>query len=116
MSKTKQNPFAVYMQQPHKKATIKSLDNYEITYRELTAEEADVVNAKLISGIDDNGKPVYDFAKASEVKYEKVSHMLIDPAVTVEELKSLPATKAREIIEEILTLVEEDDGTDDEGN
>jgi len=101
-----------------KTAKIEALNGEEITYRELTLLEVDTLNLALMSdkGVDANGQPTIDYAKASRIKYEKVALMVMKPKVTVEELYALP-NNMRGAIDEILALVGEDgDVVDSEGN
>ncbi len=101
-----------------KKAVIKALDNAEITYRELTLHESDNLTIGLMdmNKLDAQGQPTVDVVKASRMKYEKVAMMVVEPAVTVEELYALPASK-RGAIDEILALAgDEDEAVDTEGN
>ena len=114
----KKNPFFAFRPET-KTAKIKALDNAEIQYRELTLAENDAFNARMIKDFDpmDGNNPTIDLAEATAVKYEKVSKMLIDPPMTVDELKEL-GTGAGAAIDEILDLTnaDESDLTDNEGN
>ena len=86
-------------------AKIKALGDAEIEYRELTLAENDAFTKKMIKDdLDADGKPQFDMDMATEVKYEKVSAMLVKPEMSVEELKALPSS-AQSVIEEILDLV-----------
>ena len=100
-----------------KKAKIKALNGAEIEYRELTMNEIDEFNEKLIKEYDSDGKPVFDYNQANEIKYVKVAAALIKPEMTIDDLKEL-SSKALPAITEINALI---DGTDteevdDEGN
>jgi len=108
------NPFTQFIT-GKQTANIKALNDAEITYRELTLAESDVFAKRMIKDeLDADGKPQFDMDEATEVKYEKVSAMLIEPEMSVEELKALPSS-AQSAIEEILNLLN-DDETDEEGN
>ena len=110
--------FAKFANHEVKTATIKALDNAEIQYRELTMAEVDTFSKRLIKGYGEDGKtPEIDFDEANEIKYEKVAMILIQPKMTVEELKALPAS-AVEAINEINALVDGEDaeGVDEKGN
>ena len=113
MAKT--NPFAQFVT-TEKKKYIKALDA-EITYRELTMAENDKFTKKLIKGYSKDGGAEFDMAEATEVGYEKVALCLIDPKMTVAELKALPAS-ASSAINEIIKAIEgsQDEMVDDEGN
>jgi hypothetical protein len=115
MSK-KTNPFLKFKPAPQK-AIIKALDDYEITYRQLTLGELDDLNASLIPGgaAKAGQEPEIDISAASDLKYKKVAMALIDPKVTVEELKGL-SEDGEAVIEEILSLITpENELVDEEG-
>ena len=100
-----------------KKATIKALGDAEITYRDLTLAENDAFTKRIIKKMGaDGGQPEIDFNQASEIKYEKVSVMLLDPVMTVDELKNLHGSTALEALNEILALLEPEGDDDEEGN
>ena len=107
------NPFDKFMKHDEHKAYIKSLD-YEITYRKLTMAEDDAFNIRLLEGVSKENQNL-NVKQGSEIKYEKISTMLIDPMVTVDQLKSMDADAGKVIIE-ILKVIEKDDMIDDEGN
>ncbi len=111
----KLNAFALFTTEP-KKAKIEALDGAEITYRELTMLENDSFSKRLVKGYGDDGvTPEIDFEEATLIKYEKASAMLIEPAMTVEELQEL-ASSALGAINEIIALGESKDMLDKEGN
>jgi hypothetical protein len=110
------NAFAKFANHEVKTAKIKALDGAEIKYRELTMAETDAFTARIVKKYaTDNADAEIDFNAAAEIKYEKVALMLIEPKMTVEELKALPAS-ATAAITEINSLVEDDDMVDNEGN
>ena len=97
--------FAKFANHEVKTAFIKALDA-EIQYRELTMQENDEFTKRLIKDFGTDGKNAeIDFEEANEIKYEKVSVMLVEPKMTVEDLKALPAS-AIEAINEINALGE----------
>lgn len=108
------NPFDMYTT-TQKKATIKALNNAEIEYRELTMEEDDAFQQSVVKGIGDDGKPDLDMKKYLELKYHKVAAGLINPKMTVGDLKKL-SKKADDAINEILVLITGNDKIDAEGN
>ncbi len=112
---TKTNPFAVFTAE-HKVAKIEALNNAEITYRELTMQENDAFSKRLIKDYND-GKPIINFDAATEIKYEKAAKILIEPKMTVAQLKALPAS-AVAAINEINALIDPTDAEVDgeEGN
>ena len=78
--------------------------------------ETDAFTARIVTKYaTDSTEAEIDFDAASEIKYEKAALVLIDPKMTVEELKALPAS-ATAAINEINALVETDDMVDKEGN
>ena len=107
------NPFAKFQEHPTKKAYIKSLD-YEITYRKLTMEEDDAFNLRLLEGMSKDNQEL-NVKAGSEIKYEKIAKILIDPKVTVKQLKSMDSDVSKVIVE-ILNIVEKGDMLDEEGN
>ncbi len=113
MATKKTNPFDKFTNVGTSKVFIKSLD-YEIEYRPLTMAEDDAFNLRLLKGATQTNKQM-NMEEASEIKYEKLALMLVDPVVTVEQLKGLQ--NAGKVIVEILKEIEpEDDLIDNEGN
>jgi len=112
----KNNPFLAFMGVEKKTAKIEALGGAEITYRDLTLAETDGFTKKMIKGIGQDGKPEIDFNVASEIKYEKVSKALLEPKMTVEELKSMHGSKAADAINEIIELIEPMPDEEEEGN
>lgn len=115
-TKTIPTAFAKFMGGETKTATVKELDGAEIQYRTLTVKENDDFNKKLMKGVDDNGKPIFDYDNMSNLRYEKIALCLIEPKMTVEELSSLDssATKALIEIEGLISGLTADE-LDDEG-
>ena len=110
------NAFAKFANHEVKVAVIKALDNAEIKYRELTMAESDAFTKRLIKDFGKDGKDAeIDFNEANEIKYEKVATMLVEPKMTIEDLKALPAS-AIGAINEINALGEAQPETDAEGN
>ncbi len=104
MAKT--NPFTIFVA-AKKTAKIDALGGAEVTYRDLTMMENDEFSKRLIKDYND-GKPEIDFDEASEIKYEKAALILVDPVMTVEELKALPSS-ALSAINEINALIDPKD-------
>ena len=114
---TKTNPFAMYAGTETKTAVIKALNGATITYRELSLAENDAFTKRLIKDFGKDGSnATIDFDQASEIKYEKVALILVEPKMTVKELKALRGTGAGDAITEITALVEKEKGVDDKGN
>jgi hypothetical protein len=110
------NAFAKFANHEVKTATIKALDGAEVQYRELTMAENDAFTKRLIKDFGKDGKEAeIDFNEANEIKYEKVALMLIEPKMTIEDLKALPAS-AIDAINEINALGEMNASVDKEGN
>ena len=113
-SKVKVNPFKMF-EAPTKVANIEALDGAEVEYRELTMAEDDRFQKMMIKNIDNDGNPVINTDKYLDVKYEKVATALVNPKMTVAELKALPKS-ASGAISEILALINGgDEGDEDEG-
>ena len=115
MAKIK-NPFDVFKPEV-KTAHIKAL-NANITYRELTIRELDKFNKSMVESYDaKTNEPKVDMDIALDVKYEKVSAMLVEPEMSVEALKELNG-HAQDAIEEIIDLLTPEDTEllDEEGN
>ncbi len=109
------NPFAKFTAGQEKKAYVEALD-YEITYRELTMLESDGFSKRLLKNYKGKDNANIDMNEATKIMYEKIALCLIDPKITVDELKQLEvsATKA---IQEIGKLIDgREDEDEDEGN
>ena len=113
------NIFAQFAGATEKEATLTTepLAGKKIKYRELTMIEADIFTKKLVKGYDADGKPELNMDGLTESKYEKAAMCLIDPAVTVEDLKGFDGSFA-DVLTEINTLIDgkELDGDEEEGN
>jgi len=110
--------FAKFANHEIKTAKIKALDGAEIKYRELTMAEGDAFSKRLIKGYGEDGQsPEIDYNAANEIKYEKAAMILVDPAMSVDDLKAL-SVQAIEAINEINALVDPDtkEEKDEEGN
>lgn len=95
-----------------KVAYIDALDS-EISYRELTQEESDGFNKRLIKEMTDEGKAKINYDEATVVNYEKVALCLIDPPITVEQLHKMPVS-AQKAMAEIVKLIDGNDKLDAE--
>jgi hypothetical protein len=114
------NIFAQFAGATEKEATLTTepLAGKKIKYRELTMIEADQFTKRLVKGYDSEGKPELDMEGLTESKYEKAALCLIEPTVTVEELKGFDGSFA-DVLTEINTLIdgkEIADEDEDEGN
>ena len=89
-----------------------------IKYRHLTRKENADFKAELLNGYDkETGNPIFNIDKVDEVNVKKACAMLIEPAVTLEELDQIDANIADGLVSEVLALSGEDgDQIDEEGN
>lgn len=107
----KNNPFEQFMNPITKTAEIENFG--EIKYVQLTEAELQDLQVKTLKGMDSEGN-VKDADILYEVKYEKIAKSLVEPKVTVAQLKKLRG--ATKILEHILTAISGDDMVDEEGN
>lgn len=80
------NPFLKYAVAT-KTAFIEEFDS-EIKYREITMAENDAFNLRLLKNYSADNSNV-DIEEATQIAYEKIALCLIEPKVTVEDLKAL---------------------------
>jgi len=114
-AKKNKNPFDMYNKEMEPKtAIIKALGDAEITYKKLPMGEEDALKLSMIEGYDDKGKPILDKEGYVDMKYKKVSLALVEPKMSVEELKALPES-ASAAIDEIMELIT-DEKDETEGN
>ena len=109
--------FAKFANNDVKDATLS--DGTEIRYRELTMREQDDFTSRLIkdsSGMEDGGTPNINYDAFNEIKYEKAAAILVEPSVTVDELKDFRGFGA--LLNEINALADKNDGEglDEKGN
>jgi len=95
-----ENPFLNIKKAP-KTIRVVALNGAEVKVRPLTIGEVNEITAKAIKSIDANGKPEMDLKAAALIKVEKLSRMLVEPKMSVEELLNLDAYAAL-AIDEIL--------------
>ena len=114
MSKTK-NPFDKFAIN-NKVEFIKALDA-EVTYRPLTKAEADKFNARLIGDYKGKGEMEVDLIEANKINMEKVALCLVDPKLSLADIKGY-GDGINEAINEIVALIDgrTEDETDPEGN
>ncbi len=109
----KDNPFAIYANNIENEVFIDGLGT-TIKYRPLTMAEEDAFSLRLLKGSTQDN-PQMNMEEATEIKYEKIAAMLIEPKITIKELKELHG--ASKLIVEILQKIEpSNDVTDDGGN
>ena len=112
------NIFAQFAGATEKEAVLESelMKGETIKYRELTMVESDDFTKRLVKGYDADGKPELDMEGLTEVKYEKAALCLIDPAVTIDLLKSFDSSFG-DVLTEINGLIDgKKDEVDEEGN
>ncbi len=111
----KMNPFDKFKQVIEKKVVIDSLDGYEITYRDLTVEEDDIFNTRMlkVSKAIENGDDV-DVSDLAAIKYDKLSALLVEPKMTANQLKGMYG--ANDVLVEIISKTQGVDGVDEKGN
>lgn len=90
---------------------VKSLDNEEITIRELTVRESDDFYKKILGEPKEDGSITFNHKMLFSLKVEKVSIAMVNPKMTVEELNEL-SESAVEVINEIADAI---DGFNSEG-
>lgn len=99
---SKVNPFLQFTPKTET-IVVKSLGNAEVTVRQLSQGEGSEISKGVFEGLDAKGEPVINVEKAIEAKFERVAAMLVEPAMTVDELKGL-TSDVMPVIDEILTL------------
>lgn len=99
------NPFDSYKLKT-KKVKIKALDNAEVTIQELTVAQSADFYKRVIKGFDADGKAQLNYDELAEIKLEKVASGMLEPKMTIEELKEL-GNGANIAIDEIATAIDE---------
>lgn len=84
---------------------VKSLDNQEVTIRELTVQESNDYYKMIVSEASNDGKINFNYKEIFTIKLDKVSKCLVEPKMTIEELKSL-SEGATEAINEIADAID----------
>ena len=98
-----------------RKVHLKSIDA-DVVLRNFTSEENDEFAKYAIKSMDADGNPEVDLSKSMELKYMKVSAALVEPELTVDDLKGMYG--AKDFITEVLKELGEADPekVDEEGN
>ncbi len=107
------NPFDIFII-GEKTAFIEEL-NTEIKYRDLTMAESDAFNKRLLKDFDGKGDPTIDLDEATKINYEKIELALIEPKMTVKDLKKLPTSASKAISAIVKAIDGKEDEIDDEG-
>ena len=97
------NPFDQFLITP-KEYEIKSL-GATVTLRKLSLEQSQSFLDKSVKGMDKDDNPIIDLAGIRESNFEKVSLALMDPKMTVKQLKSL-GSGAKEVMTELLDIID----------
>jgi len=84
---------------------IKALDNQEITIRELTVQESNDFYKKLVGEPKPDGGLNFNYKEVFSIKLEKVAVAMVEPKVTMDELREL-SEGATEAINEIAEAIE----------
>ena len=74
-----------------KKVKIKALDNKEVTISEMTVAQSNEFYKQIVTGYDADGQPIIEYNVLPDVNLEKVATCMVEPKLTVEELKELSA-------------------------
>ena len=98
-----------------KSVYLKSIDA-DVIIRNFTAEENDRFTEFMVKGLNKQGEPEIDLGKSMQLKYMKISAALVEPKLTVKELKEMYG--AKDFIEEMMEVIEgkSEDKYDEEGN
>ena len=87
----------------------------EVTFRALTMAESDAFNKRLLGDYTGKDDATIDIAEATKINYEKVAKCLIEPKMTIEDLKALPVTASKAIAEIVKAIDGREDDKDEEG-
>ena len=100
---SKINPFDQYVIEA-KEYEIKSL-GATVTLRKLTLSQSEEFMDKSVKGLDKDDNPIIDMAGIRESNYAKVSLALVDPKMTIKQLKGL-GSDAKDVMVEILDIID----------
>jgi len=100
---SKLNPFDQYLITP-KEYEIKSL-GATVTLRKLSLEQSQSFLDKSVKGMDKDDNPIIDLAGIREGNFEKVSLALVEPKMTIKQLKSL-GSGAKDVMAELLDIID----------
>lgn len=92
------NPFDSFKLKT-KKVKIKSLGNKEVTISEMTVAQSNEFYSKVVTGYKEDGTPIIEYTAVPEVNLEKVATCMVEPKMTVEELKQLSSEASKAISE-----------------
>ena len=98
------NPFGKF-KVGTKKVKIKALENAEVTIQELSVAQSTDFYKRVIKGFDEEGKAELNYNELADIKLEKVAAGMIEPYMSLEELKGL-ANSANKAIDEISEAID----------
>ena len=93
------------------KHKLKSLDGAEVELRRLTLGESEELMNSSYDGTDENGEPKINLNAASAQMILKVSKVLVNPALTPAEIRSMD-DNVMDMLLEINDIVSSDTGGD----
>ena len=112
----KPNPFAKFAKPEIRTARLKTFNDLEVKYRDLTMSEQDAFSKRLIKNYGKEAEDVeLNMDELNKIKYEKAALILVDPKLTVEQMKQFTSEFA-DTLNEINALVDKDEDGDTEGN
>ena len=98
------NPFGKFKVRT-KKVKIKALDNAEVTVQELSVAQSTDFYKRVVKGFDTEGKAELNYNELADIKLEKVAAGMIEPYMSLDELKGL-ANGANKAIDEISEAID----------
>jgi hypothetical protein len=101
------NPFGKFKVRT-KKVKIKALENAEVTIQELSVAQSTDFNKRVVKGFDEEGKAELNYNELADIKLERVAAGMIEPYMSLEEIKGLSdgANKAIDEINEAINNFE----------
>ena len=108
MAKTTSNPFDMF-RLGEQTIFIDELQA-EVKYRSLTMSESDAFTKRLLGDYTGKGDPKVDLNEATKINYEKAALCMLEPKMSIDELKALPVTASKAIN----AIVKAIDGREDE--
>jgi hypothetical protein len=98
------NPFGKFKVRT-KKVKIKALDNAEVTVQELSVAQSTDFYKRVVKGFNEEGKAELNYNELADIKLEKVAAGMIEPYMSLDELKGL-ANGANKAIDEISEAID----------
>ena len=99
-----ENPFLQFGLKT-KKVKVKALNDAEVTIQELTVAQSNSFYKRVVSGYDADGMAEINYDEMVEIKIEKVSASMLEPKMSVDELKAL-SVEANKAIDEISLAID----------